>query len=291
MRTVKNQQLIKIKDERMDIDHIDQCRLSFFIGEHDCQITVFDEQKQKLLLFENHLIQSSPIEFLNKIHDEHELVSAGFWPTIHIQVRNNQFCLVPSFLFDADSAYNYIKLNTESNPELDNYAIRQHKSLAATYVFGYPANIQDWFFARYKKANIHVFHEGSTFLSCIEDHLFKVSKPALYLNCTSDTLMLAGFNGQKLMIYNQFIIGDINQLPKIILMSIQQFSTEGQETSIVLWGVQDRIKSLQPLLKKYFKNLSLGKRPTGFKMSHQFDEIEIFEHVEILGSFSSSNNS
>lgn len=290
MSTVTNQQLIKIKDERMNIDHIDQCRLSFFIGDRDCQITVFDEQKQKLLLFENYLIESSPIDFLNKIHDQHELVPAGFWPTIHIYIRNNQFCLVPSFLFDEDAAYNYIRLNTDSNPELDNYAIHQHKSLAATYVFGYPSVIQDWFFSKYKRARIHVFHEGSTFLNSIENQLLKIKKPALYLNCNSDTLMLAGFSGQKLMIYNQFKITDIKQLPKLILMCIQQFSQEGQDTPIILWGVQDRIKSLEPLLKKYFKNLSLGKRSTQFKTSHQFDEIELYEHVEIFGSLSTTNS-
>ena len=83
----------------MDIDHIDQCRLSFFIGEHDCQITIFDEQKQKLLLFENYLIESSPIDFLNKIHDQHELVPAGFGlPYIFISGTTNfvwyqAFCL------------------------------------------------------------------------------------------------------------------------------------------------------------------------------------------------------
>lgn len=290
MSTVKHKELIKIKDERLDIDHIDQCRLSFFIGEEECQITIFDEHKQQLLLFENHAIDSDPIDFLNKLHHEHELVPAGFWPSIHIHVRNNQFCLVPSFLFDEESAYNYIRLSTDSNPDTDNYAIKHHKALAATYVFGYLAAIQEWFFEKYKKAEIHVFHEGSTFLHSIQDQLHKVPKPAIYLNCTNNTLMLAGFSGEKLMIYNQFKATDIKQLPKMILMSIQQFSQEGQETPIFLWGLKDKMKKLSPLLKKYFKNIEIGKRPTRIKMSHPFDEIEMYEYVEVFGSFISTDN-
>ena len=290
MGTVKHKQLIQIKDERLDIEHIDQCLLSFFIGEKECQVTIFDKQKQQLLLFENYVIDSNPIDFLNKLHHDHELVPAGFWQTIHVHIRNNQFCLVPSFLFDEESAYNYIRLNTESNPETDNYGIRQHKPLAATYVFGYLAAIEEWFFEKYKKANINIFHEGSTFLHSIQDQLLKVAKPAIYLNCTSSTLMLAGFSGEKLMIYNQFNAIDLRQLPKMILMSIQQFSQEGQDTPIFLWGVDDQIKNLKPLLQKYFKNLSDGKRPNCIKMNYLFDEIELYEYIEVFGSLTSSDN-
>lgn len=286
MTTVKSHQKLKIKDERLDIDHIDQCRLSFFIGESDCQITVFDEQKQKLLLFENHTFDSSIIDFLEKIHHNHELVPAGFWPTIHIYIRNNKFCLVPNHLFDDSSAYHYIKLNTDTNPDEDNYAIQQHKAIMSTYVFGYPAVIQDWFFAKYKKAKIYVFHEGSSFLNSLEQHLLKLAKPAIYLNCTSSTLMIAGFSGQKLMIYNQVKINELEQLPKIVLMSLQQFSSEGQDTQIMLWGIQKQIEKIKPLLLKYFKNLDLGKRAVNLKMAHQFDEIELYEFAEIFGSFS-----
>ncbi|MFT6827762.1 MAG: hypothetical protein ACJA2S_004706 [Cyclobacteriaceae bacterium] len=289
MTTVKSYQSIKIKDERLDIDHIDQCRLSFFIGENDCQITVFDEKKQKLLLFESYSIDSPIIDFLEKLNRDHELVPAGFWPTIHIHIRNNKFCLVPNFLFDEGSAYDYIKLNTDTNPEEDNYAIKQHRQLMATYVFGYSAKIQEWFFKKYKKASIHIFHEGSSFLDSLENQLLKIAKPAIYLNCTANTLMIAGFNGQKLMIYNQVRINDIKQLPKIILMSIQQFSTDGQDTPVVLWGIESQLKEIKPLLKKYFKSLSLGKRATNIKMAHQFDEIELYEFAEIFGSFSELN--
>jgi hypothetical protein len=156
----------------------------------------------------------------------------------------------------------------------------------STYVFGYPAEIQEWFFKKYKKAKIHVFHEGSSFLNSLEQNLLKVAKPAIYLNCTASTLMIAGFSGQKLMIYNQLKINDIAQLPKIILMSLQQFSTEGQATQLMLWGVKKQIEKVQPLLLKYFKNLSLGKRAVNIKMAHQFDEIELYEFAEIFGSFS-----
>jgi hypothetical protein len=283
---VKSQQKLKIKDERLNIDQIDQCRLSFFIGENTCQITVFDEQKKKLFLFESYTFDSSIVAFLEQLHHNHELVPAGFWPVIHIHIRNNKFCLVPNHLFDDNSAYNYIKLNTDTNPDEDNYAIQQHRSIMSTYVFGYPAQIQEWFFAKYKKTKIHIFHEGSSFLSSLDQHLLRLAKPSIYLNCTANSMMIAGFSGQKLMIYNQVKMNDIEQLPKIILISLEQFSNEGQDTPIMLWGVKKKIEKIKPLLLKYFKNLSMGKRPVNIKTADPFDELELYEYVEIFGSFS-----
>ena len=78
MRAAETSQIISIKDERLDIDKISQYRLSFFVSDIDCQITVFDVKKKQLLLFENRELNpaKSLIENLNTIYDDHILNAA-----------------------------------------------------------------------------------------------------------------------------------------------------------------------------------------------------------------------
>lgn len=279
-------QKITIKDERLEIDRIGQYRLSFFLSDTDCQLTVFDVQKRQILLFEQRELRSklSIEDNLDRIYDEHILIAAGYWKEIQVFIRNRKFALVPSPIFDRSLAPHYVMLNESTDPEEDLYHFKNLDLLGTTVAFGYPKNIRTWFEERYPNVSLFFNHQSIGYMKAVQQSLLNKLPSSFYLSLNEDSVLLAGFNYQRLAIYNQVRFTKIDQLIKIIFLSIKQFSEEGQKTPVVVYGVKEKVDLNMPVLKKYFPNIQLGERPKGIVMHPIFNELEDHEYVEVLAN-------
>ena len=286
MATANTEQIISIKDERLDIDLIDQYRLSFFISARACQITVFDVKKKKLLLFEHREFDSSlsVTANLEMIHKDHILIAAGFWKEIQVFVRNDKFSLIPNPVFDKSLLYEYVRLNAETDPERHAYHFKMLDDFNLSIAFGYSANIKKWFQNKYPNVSTFFSHQAVAYLKGINNQLKEKASASLYLNLNHHEALIAGFNLQKVAIYNQFGFKDAKHLVKIVLLTIQQFSQEGQSTPILLTGVKEKVDLYLPVFKKYFKHIELGKRPDNVVMHPIFNELEPYEYFEVFSN-------
>lgn len=286
MRLAETTQIISIKDERLDIDKISQYRLSFFISPSECQITVFDVKKKQLLLFES--LEFNPnksiVRNLESVYNEHILIAAGFWKEIQVFMRNRQFALVPVPVFDRTLAHEYVRLNEVVDPKHDEFHYKLMDDIGASIAFGYPAEVKTWFREKYPKLSLYFNHQAVAYLKAIQNQIKSKAPGSLYISLGNSEVQIAGYNLQRLAIYNQFRFSDSAQLVKLILLTIQQFSAEGQLTPIVLHGVKEKVDLNLPVLKKYFRNIEVGRRPDGILMHPIFNELEDQEYVEVLAN-------
>lgn len=279
-------QKITIKDERLNIDRISQYRLSFFISESDCQITVFDVQKRQILLFEQRELVSkfTVEENLDRIYHDHILIAAGYWKEIQVFIRNRKFALVPSPIFDRSLAPHYVMLNESTNPEEDLYHFKHIDTLGTTVAFGYAKNIRNWFEEKYTNVPLFFNHQSIGFMKAVQQTLLSKLAQSFYISLNADSVLIAGFNYQRLAIYNQVRFTKIDQLIKILFLSIKQFSEEGQKTPIVVYGIKEKVDLNMPVLKKYFPNIQLGERPKGILVHPVFNELEDHEYVDVFAN-------
>lgn len=287
MKAAITKENISIKDERLDIDHIDQYLLSFFIAPHQCELAIFDERKKRLMMLES--ISMDPdrplLENLKEIHYEHILISAGFWKRVEVTLRNQLFCQVPNSLYSGEQAYDYLKLNAPTQPLEEKYLSTLDEAQECTTVFSVPHELIRWFDGKYPKPMINFRHESAHFLKATFEQLDSKLKHQLFINLTGAGMQLAGYAKGKLSIYNQFKVQSAGQVAKMILLSIQQFSNEGQATPITLWGLDHEVRQSLPTLKKYYKGLKTGERPRGVKIAHTFDVFKEYEYFDVLSSF------
>lgn len=286
MKTEEKQKGISIKDERLDVDHIDHYHLSFFIGTSSCEISIYDDRKKRIVLFESIATDEnkSLLENLKVIHHDHVLIAAGFWKTVIITLRNHSFAQVPNALYSGDYAYDYIKLNTHTDPLKEKYVSTLDKTQGCTTVFAVPHELIRWVDGKYPKPNIVFRHESANFLKALTD-LVKKDEDHLFLNLTGSDMLLAGFAGGKLAIYNQFKLQTPQQVAKVVLLSINQFTDQGQSTPITIWGVSKEVKVYESAFKKFFKHLKKGDRPKGLRMSHDFDQLKDYEYFDVFASY------
>lgn len=286
MRLAETTQIISIKDERLDIDKISQYRLSFFLSDQECEVTVFDVKKKQLLLFESLEFnpEKSIAENLETLYNEHILIAAGFWKEIQVFMRNKQFALVPIPVFDRTLASQYVRLNELVDSENDEFHYKLMDETGAAVAFGYPKEVKEWFREKYPKLSLYFNHQSVAYLKGIQEQIKTKAPASLYMSLNNNEVQIAGYNIQRLAIYNQFKFTDANQLIKLVLLTLQQFSAEGQSTPIVLHGVKEKVDLNLPLLKKYFKHIELGRRPSGILIHPVFNELEDQEYVEVLAN-------
>ncbi len=286
MRSATTQTKISLKDERLDIDRIDQYRLSFFISIDSCEISIFDIQKKRLLLLEKIglLAELNVIENLQKLYEEHILIAAGFWKEVQVFMRNKQFSLVPYPVFDKALIQQYIQLNEPTDPNLDDYRFKVLDDLGLAVAFAYPVALKQWFREKYNNTSLYFNHQSIAYLKSLKDQLRSRAQSSIYLLLNDQEVLMAGFNFSRLAIYNQFELTDSMDLVKKILSTARQYSEEGQSIPILLHGNKQQIDKHLPTLKKYFSNVVLGQRPSDIIVHPVFNELEPTEYFDVLSN-------
>jgi hypothetical protein len=99
-----NYRLIKkIKDERFDVEHINQYSLLIHVGPRDLQVGIIDSANDKMLLLEDYVFpslssQEELLDVLEALFDDHALLRAAFWKSVRVSIKNNKFVQVPEDL-------------------------------------------------------------------------------------------------------------------------------------------------------------------------------------------------
>lgn len=273
------------KDDRLDVDRIDQYSLSFFVGPSAIQLTVFDEKKKRLLLYESHdSSDQSAVEALERIHKEHVLISAGFWRSIHVNIDSRQFSVVPAGLFSFEHQFDYIKLNSPTDPNKDAYRSVKFDPFGIAFVFVIKKDIVKWFSDKYFNTEVRHSHFGINFLSLVNAQIDKKLNTGVFINLSRAEMQIAGISNDQLKVYNQLTIGDPEQLIKFVLITIKQFSELGQSTPITLWAEENRMKEYKAVFRKYFKNFKIGDRPR-IKLGVQFSDLNAYEIADVLSVY------
>ena len=286
MRSGTTQEILSLKDERLNIDRIGHYRLSFFISPEGCELTISDIQKKQLLMLEHRAFddQLSTVENLQAIYDDHILIAAGFWKEIQVFFRNKQFSLVPFPVFDKKHLTEYIRLNEPTDPNTDAYHFKILDDMGLAIAFAYPEEIKDWFKSCYSNTSLYFNHQSIAYLNGIKNLLRDNVNNSLYVSLNEHEVLIAGFNLRRLAIYNQFKFNDAQQLVKLMLLTAQQFSDAGQATPILLHGTEQQVGMHMPTLQRYFENVELGQRPSGIMVHPVFNELETYEYFEVLAN-------
>lgn len=286
MAKANTQQIVSIKDERLNIDHIDHYRLSFFIGHDVVQLAIKDIQTNRLLLFEQYQCdpKKGSLSTLEALHKEHVLIAAGFWKEIQVFIRNNKFALVPNPLFDKSKLHEYIRLNGATDLSEDTYHFKQLDDFGLSFAFGYKETVKHWFKAKYPKVNLRFSHQGVAFLNYMQKEIKQNAQASMYLDIKGHEVMVAGLNFEKLALYNQFSYKNPDHLVKLAALSCQQFSSDRAKTPLIVTGQKAQLDLILPSLKKYFQLTEMGKRPIELKIHPVFNELETFEYTEILAN-------
>lgn len=269
----------KIKDERFDVDLINQYTLLIHLGPRDLQVGVVDPTDQKMLLLEDFVFpslssQEELMETLEQLFDDHALLKAAFWKSVKVSIKNNKFVQVPEVLYVDESKAEYLKFNAQVNEESEGVqSIMNRQSRAAT-VFVFPKSLAEWFTALYPNTNLLFLHQSAVLIEGITRvSEFRKDCP-LYIFIDRFRMHIISAKGGKLIYYNQFIIRQFSEYIKYIMLVMKTLKLDQEKSQVVLWGYIGKNSPHYNEFHKYINNVIFGYRPRYLKFGYMFDEIQ-----------------
>lgn len=280
MQSTLNYKLIKkIKDERFDVDLINQYNLLLHVGPRDMQVGVVDSKENKMVLLEDFVFpllssQNELLQLLQQLFDEHPLLTAAFWKRVKISIKNNKFVQVPQALFVEESQEEYLKFNAQTYPEKEYVQSVMNKQSDAVTVFTFPKDLKDWFIKLYPSTDLIFIHQSAVLIEGITNVSKSRNDSPLYIFVDRFKLHIVYANKGKLIYYNQFVIKQFSEYVKYIMLVLKTLNLSQESSQIVLWGYIGRNSPHYNEFYKYINNVVFGQRPKHLKFGYMFDELQ-----------------
>ena len=289
--TASNYKLIKqIKDKDFDVDKLHQYSLSIQIGPRDFQLLVVNTSNNQCLLLEDFglaKIESYPqlVETLKIIFENHHVLSAGFWKSVKISIKNSKYSFVPATLFDKNALDNYLQINCKVNKKIEELIYFKHINCDVVNIFAINNRILNWISKAYPNINVLYTHQASTLIEGVLKASKEYSEDTLFIYVDRFRLHLITTENNNLRYYNQFPINNFADYMKYIMLVLKGLGHHQKSTKVVIWGYIGKQSPHFHEFSKFIQNLSLGDRPTYLKYGYQFDEIEDHQYTDLYASY------
>lgn len=269
----------KVKDEKFDVDSLQHYSLLIQLGARDMQVGVIDTRENRMILLEDYILddlQSSEeqLQLLQTLFESHTLLLAGFWKNVKFCIKNNKFIQVPSSLFEAGAAGEYLRFNANVNTDREEVLFCRHAASEIVTVFSIFGALKQWIVSLYLHAQVHFVHHSASFIDGVLDFANSHSIQPLYVYVDRFKLHIAYVDEGHLVYYNQFVIRHFSDYVKYTMLVMKALGKDQRQSKVVLWGYIGK-NSLHAIeLAKYISNVSFGSRPANLRFGYLFDEIQ-----------------
>lgn len=268
----------KIKDQTFDVEQLHRYTLSLSVGIRDFQLCVVDGMTSKVLLAEDYSFNgvntvNGRIKAIHHLYDTHHVLKAGFWKNIKISLKTHKFTLVPTELFIPSAKEDYLVVNTEIKPSIDEVLYYKHVQSDISNVFLSDKRLINWFTKVYPTQKLVFVHQGSAFIEGILRHNDLHHEKSIYGLFDRGILHLVAMEKKSLLYYNQFAIKDGDDMLKYSMLVFKELGLDQGKTKFLLWGTLKSNSKHVATLEKYIRNISFGSKPSFLKFSYSFDEI------------------
>lgn len=280
----------KIKDDKFDVEGLHHYDLAIQLSDNDFQLCISDSRSTSCLLLEDYILNDTDsieelIKTLSQLFENHHLLHAGFWNSVKFIIKNINFTLVPSSLFDKDQLADYLKLSCDVNPDNENIHYYKHIKTDAVAVFSANKKFSDWLSSLYPNSTVHVIHQGNALIEGVLNYEDHDSGKSMYLFTDRNHLSIIITNNRKLEFYNKFPINTTSDYFKYVASAFQLYELDQQHSKVIVWGNINKESPHFKELYKYFKHVSFGYKPKFLRFNYMFDEVDDHQYFDLYNTF------
>ncbi len=271
----------KIKDEKFDEEKLQRYILLIQIGAKDFQAAIIDSDDNRLIFFEDYVFnevnsQADLLSALQLLFRSHELLSAGFWKEVKVSFKNNKFIQVPSSLFIASAAGEYLRFNAQVDEGTERVHFCRNTKTDAVTIFAVQADMLDWLKSIYINTKVHLFHQSAALIEGVltSSGASAAAPLPLFVYVDRFKLHILFIREGKLIYYNQFLIKQFNDYVKYIMLVMKAMGMDQETCPVILWGYIGKHSPHYEEFVKYIRNISFGERPDHLRFGYLFDEVQ-----------------
>ena len=279
--TIHYRQVQKITDEALLTGETGPLNLYFSLHTKHVRLLVADSQRNKILALEDYELsavfsQLQLTEQLNLLAEENNLLKRKDWNEIRVAIKNQNFTFIPETLFEPSAAQHYLNLHCETDEFHDQIQTFPHPKIEAISIFTIDAYLVKWFEETFSRKKLRFLHQTSPLIEGILNQHERSLQKKTYLFVEQNYLNILLVQEGKLEFCNQFYYASLEDFIYYTLLVMQEQKLNPDQDPVTVWGDLTHDSALFTILRKYIRNVNLGKKPQNIAFSYKFDDI--FDH-------------
>lgn len=280
----------RVKDPKFEIDNLHHYTLVLQIGINDFQLCVVDGRSNGVLYFEDFKLENiktvnTRLKVLHGVFDSHHFLTAGFWNSVKVSIKSHKFSLVPRDHFVSKSASDYLVINSEVKPNIEEVIHYDHGSNGLINVFAVDKKLLGWIKSIYPAIEVNIVHQGSALIEGILKNSETDEGKTMYCNVDRGILHIIVMENKRLLYYNQFAARQSEDYLKYVMTVFKEVGLSPKRNGIRMWGTLKNQSKHVDLLKKYFKDIDYAGKVKHLVFSHAFDEIPEYHYFDTYGTY------
>lgn len=283
---VAHYKLIKrVKDDLLEEEQLHQYSLVMQIGPRDLQLLVVNAGHRALLLEDYVFSEVENPQHHTRIVEElleaHPLATAGFWKSVTIGLKHNQFVQVPESLFVPEAQAEYLALNATLDPATEECLSCEAGGIVT--VFSVPASLAAHLKNIYRHTQVQWVHQSAALIRGTAALAANGRPVCLYVDRFKMHILF--HQDGQLIFYNQFPVRQFSDYVKYIVMAMTVLGLDQQRNDLLLWGYIGRQSPHFEEFIRYIKNVSFGPRPRLLTFGYVFDEVQEHAYFDLYSSY------
>ena len=290
-KTKVNYRLVRrIKDEsKFKVEQLEQYALALQVSYADFKFCISEVNSNQCLLLEHYKIDgvdttSQLINALENIYEEHHLLTAGFWKSVKIVIKNQQFTFIPNSLFDKKEKTSYLINNVHVNTDTQDVHYYKQIKFNAVTVFAVEKALTAWFDSVYPTLSIQIAHQASVLTEGILHYKDHTHLKTMFMLLDGEHVNIGVAENRKLLYHNRFQYKTNADLVRYTTMVLNEMKMDPDNAKVLVWGSVDSESSSFKELYKYIRNISFGGKPGFMKFSYMFDEAPDQQYFDLYST-------
>jgi hypothetical protein len=284
---VKHKLMQKIVDEQFDTEQLVYYSLSIQVNFNLLRFCVIDNMQHRCLYLEDYQLNdihtfdelTTQLDFL---FDNHIILKAGYWKSIHVAIKDTQFTHIPTALYESAHIQDYLNLTTSREIKEDQLALSYfHISKDITSVFSISTQLKKWFDTMYPTQKIKYINHTSSFLEGVFQISNRKQDAEVYIQVEQHFLTIAVLKNNQLLFCNGFTFNSSEDFVYFVLFVYDQLQLNPEQTPLTIWGeILDDSDSFNKLYK-YIRYIKFGEKPKTLSFGFPFDEIHEHRYFDL----------
>ena len=279
--TIQFRQVQKITDEALLSGETGPLHLYFSLSTKHVRLAVADAMRNKILALEDYELnavfsQLQLTDQLNLLVEENPFLTQTNWSQIRVAVKNQNFTLIPETLFEPSAAEHYLNLHAEPDEFHEEILTYRHPKIEAVSIFTADSYLIKWFEETFGAKKIRFMHQTSPLIEGVLNQHGRSLQKKTYLYVEQNYLSILLAQENRLEFCNQFYYASPEDFIYFLLLVMQEQKLNPDQDPVTVWGDITHDSALFTILRKYVRNVSLGKKPQNMAFSYKFEDA--FDH-------------
>lgn len=271
---------LMVGDNSFDATSIPSCTLCIEVSEVYVRFCIIRDENMECIWLEDYKFESlisktDAFEHVKKIINNHLLWSSTAWKHVRVTINYPVFSLIPSLIFDAKSACDYITFTKGKQMDASEIILYHEIPVVNAFnVFTVPAAWHSWLLTHFAATDVAFYHLSSALIiGSLVSHAEYQEVRMMSVYVEKEYFMLTITESDTLRYCNRIKYSHADELTYMVLFTLSELGLDPDHVHALCYGDIHVESETYLRLSEFLAEIKIGIGPTTLQYSQQCKEI------------------